>query len=55
MTLMTLCEGESLVEETVFENRFMHVDELNKMKALIVTDGNEAKIMGVPGLMWAKG
>ncbi|MGF0040047.1 UDP-N-acetylglucosamine 1-carboxyvinyltransferase [Peptoniphilaceae bacterium SGI.131] len=54
MTLMTLCEGESLVEETVFENRFMHVDELNKMKALIVTDGNEAKIMGVPGLKGAK-
>jgi len=54
MTLMTVAKGESLVEETVFENRFMHVEELRKMNALIVTDGNEARIMGVPGLVGAE-
>lgn len=54
MTLMTIAEGESIVEETVFENRFMHVEELRKMKALIVTDGNEARIMGVPSLKGAE-
>lgn len=54
MTLMTVAKGESLVEETVFENRFMHVEELRKMNALIVTDGNEARIMGVPGLIGAE-
>lgn len=54
MTLMTVVEGESIVEETVFENRFMHVDEMRKMHALIVTDGNEARIMGVPKLIGAE-
>ena len=54
MTLMTIAKGESIVEETVFENRFMHVDELRKMHALIVTEGNEARIMGVPNLVGAQ-
>lgn len=54
MTLMTIAKGESIVEETVFENRFMHVEELRKMKALIVTEGNEARVMGVPGLVGAQ-
>lgn len=54
MALMTVCEGQSHVEETVFENRFMHVDELNKMGALIVTEGKEASIRGVQKLMGAK-
>ncbi len=54
MTLMTICEGESKVEETVFENRFMHVEELQKMSALIITEGNEAKVMGVPSLKGAQ-
>ncbi len=53
MALMTVCEGISKVEETVFENRFMHVDELNKMGALIVTEGKEARIAGVPKLKGA--
>lgn len=51
MTLLTICEGDSIVKETVFENRFMHVPELQKMKALIITDGNEARIKGVPELI----
>ena len=54
MTLMTIAEGESTVEETVFENRFMHVEELRKMMALIVTDGNEARVMGVSSLRGAE-
>ncbi|MDO5026724.1 MAG: UDP-N-acetylglucosamine 1-carboxyvinyltransferase [Tissierellia bacterium] len=54
MTLMTIAKGQSIVEETVFENRFMHVEELRKMKALIVTEGNEARIMGVPKLVGAQ-
>lgn len=53
MTLMTVAKGDSVVEETVFENRFMHVEELRKMHALIVTDGNEARIVGVPNLTGA--
>lgn len=54
MALMCIAKGQSFVEETVFENRFMHVDELNKMGALIVTDGNEAIIRGVEHLVGAK-
>lgn len=46
MALMTVCEGESSVQETVFENRFMHVDELKKMGATIITEGNRAAIVG---------
>lgn len=54
MALTTISQGQSQVEETVFENRFMHVDELNKMGALIVTSGNEAVIRGVDHLVGAK-
>lgn len=50
MALMTVADGTSKIEETVFENRFMHVAELERMKAVIITDGNEAKISGVPHL-----
>ncbi len=51
MTLLTISDGDSVVKETVFENRFMHVAELQKMRALIVTDGNEARIKGVDKLV----
>lgn len=51
MTLLTISDGDSVVKETVFENRFMHVAELQKMRALIVTDGNEARIKGVDKLI----
>lgn len=50
MALMCMCDGNSKVEETVFENRFMHVDELVKMGAIIATEGKEARIAGVPKL-----
>ncbi|MDD7593095.1 MAG: UDP-N-acetylglucosamine 1-carboxyvinyltransferase [Peptoniphilaceae bacterium] len=54
MALMTIAQGQSHVEETVFENRFMHVKELSRMGALIVTDGNQASIRGVDRLKGAK-
>ncbi|MFA5577061.1 MAG: UDP-N-acetylglucosamine 1-carboxyvinyltransferase [Tissierellaceae bacterium] len=50
MALMNLCEGTSVVIETVFENRFMHVDELKRMGADIKIDGRSAIIQGVSGL-----
>jgi UDP-N-acetylglucosamine 1-carboxyvinyltransferase len=46
MTLMTQADGSSTVTETVFENRFMHVEHLNNMGAKIIVDGNMAKIPG---------
>ncbi|WP_296141212.1 UDP-N-acetylglucosamine 1-carboxyvinyltransferase [uncultured Anaerococcus sp.] len=50
MALMTTCDGESRIQETVFENRFMHVEQLNKMGAAIATSGNRATIAGVDKL-----
>ncbi len=53
MALTTICEGTSVVIETVFENRFMHVDELKRMGADIKIDGRSAIIQGVDSLMGA--
>lgn len=50
MALLTVSEGESRIQETVFENRFMHVEELSKMGAVIATSGNRATIAGVESL-----
>ncbi|WP_099320811.1 UDP-N-acetylglucosamine 1-carboxyvinyltransferase [Anaerococcus sp. Marseille-P3625] len=50
MALMTVCNGESKIQETVFENRFMHVEQLNKMGAAIATSGNRATVVGVDRL-----
>ena len=50
MALLTLSNGESRIQETVFENRFMHVEELSKMGAVIATSGNRATIAGVEKL-----
>lgn len=47
MSLMTLSEGTSLISENIFENRFMHVGELNRMGADIKLDGNTAVVSGV--------
>lgn len=47
MTLMCLVKGTSEIKETIFENRFMHVPELNRMGANIATDANVARIEGV--------
>ncbi len=46
MAFMTLCEGSSLITETVFENRFMHVSELCRMGANIRIDGRTALVQG---------
>ena len=53
MTLNALAEGTSRVTETIFENRYMHVPELNRMGANIATEGNTAIITGVPRLSGA--
>ena len=53
MALMSVSEGTSVVIETVFENRFMHVDELKRMGANIKIDGRSAIIQGVDSLMSA--
>lgn len=47
MTLMALVKGTSEIKETIFENRFMHVPELNRMGANITIDANIARIDGV--------
>ena len=53
MALMTLSHGQSIIMETVFENRFMHVAELKRMGADITLDGHTAIINGVQGLSGA--
>lgn len=50
MVLMTQAEGRSLIRETIFENRFMHVPELARMGAEIRIDGNTAFVRGVTPL-----
>ena len=46
MALMSLVNGNSQIKENIFENRFMHVAELNRMGAKILTNGNKATIEG---------
>ena len=53
MALMTIAEGASVIKETIFENRFMHVAELNRMGANISIDGGTAVVKGVKGLIGA--
>lgn len=53
MALLTLCEGNSIVTETVFENRLRHVAELSRMGADIRVKGNNAVVRGVPSLSGA--
>ncbi len=54
MALNSIAQGSSQVVETIFENRFMHVQELNRLGAKIMTDGHTAFITGVNGLSGAK-
>lgn len=51
MAMMVVAEGTSRVTETVFENRFMHVEELNRMGAKITTTDRSAVIEGVHKLV----
>ena len=53
MALMSVAEGAAMVTETIFENRFMHVPELNRMGGRINVHGASAIIRGVPGLSGA--
>lgn len=46
MALMGICEGDSLISEHIFENRFMHVPELARMGYDITVDGRNATIRG---------
>ncbi len=50
MSLLSVTEGVSVITETVFENRFMHVAELQRMGANIKIDGRTAIVEGVPKL-----
>ena len=54
MAFLTTVEGSSVVRETVFENRFMHVIELNRMGADITTEAREATVPGGKHLKGAK-
>ena len=53
MVLMSVAEGASMVTETIFENRFMHVPELNRMGARINVHGASAIVRGVASLSGA--
>ncbi|MCL4536603.1 MAG: UDP-N-acetylglucosamine 1-carboxyvinyltransferase [Nitrospirae bacterium] len=53
MTMMTIANGTSVIKETVFENRFMHVAELKRMGADISIEGGTATIKGVNKLKGA--
>ena len=53
MAMNAVAEGSSKVIETIFENRFMHVPELNRMGADISTEGNTAFVNGVEKLSGA--
>jgi UDP-N-acetylglucosamine 1-carboxyvinyltransferase len=54
MAMLTRCEGAGMVTETIFENRFMHVPELNRMGADITVHGSSAIIRGVEKLTGAE-
>jgi UDP-N-acetylglucosamine 1-carboxyvinyltransferase len=53
MALMCVADGAAMVTETIFENRFMHVPELNRMGARINVHGASAIIRGVPAMSGA--
>ncbi|MDZ4374704.1 MAG: UDP-N-acetylglucosamine 1-carboxyvinyltransferase [Phenylobacterium sp.] len=54
MALMTLADGESVIRETIFENRFMHAPELSRLGADISVHGGEARVRGVDALEGAQ-
>jgi UDP-N-acetylglucosamine 1-carboxyvinyltransferase len=53
MALMSMAEGTSMIKETIFENRFMHVAELKRMGADITVEGSTATVKGVSRLKGA--
>jgi len=54
MAMLCLADGASVMTETIFENRYMHVPELNRMGAHIETKGRTAIVHGVPELSGAE-
>jgi UDP-N-acetylglucosamine 1-carboxyvinyltransferase len=54
MALLSVAEGTSVINETVFENRFGHVAEINRMGANVKIEGHSAVIQGVKGLQGAQ-
>ena len=54
MVLMSIANGTSMISETIFENRFIHVSELRRMGADIQVSGNSAIVKGVPHLSAAQ-
>jgi UDP-N-acetylglucosamine 1-carboxyvinyltransferase len=54
MAVLTVARGTSVVTETIFENRYMHVDELKRMNANIKIEGRSAVIEGVKELTGAQ-
>lgn len=54
MALMCISDGASMITETIFENRFMHVPELTRMGANITVHGSSAMVRGVAGLKGAQ-
>src|SRR5262245_48437288 len=54
MALMAVADGTSTIRENIFENRFMHAPELNRLGADITVRGNEAIVHGVPRLHGAQ-
>jgi len=54
MVLMSIANGSSMISETIFENRYIHVSELIRMGADIKVDGNIAIVKGVPNLSSAQ-
>lgn len=54
MALMSVADGTSIITETVFENRFMHVNELKRMGARIKIEGRTAIVQGVKSLTGAE-
>src|SRR5690606_9661114 len=54
MAMLTLANGTSLLTETIFENRYMHVPEMNRMGADIEVRGRSAVVRGVERLLGAE-
>ena len=54
MTVDCIAEGSATITETIFENRYMHVNELVRLGARIVVDGHTAVVHGVPRLSGAQ-
>jgi UDP-N-acetylglucosamine 1-carboxyvinyltransferase len=53
MAMLALAEGDSFLEETIFENRYMHVPELRRMGAEVDIHGRSAIVKGVDELAGA--